>query len=100
MGWTNAHLYAFTFGESRYTIPYEPEDLEELQMEDEQTMCLSELITETKQTFGYDYDFADSWEHLVTMEKIVPAAPAVKYPLCLAGKRACPPEDCGGIWGM
>ncbi len=100
MGWTNSHLHSFTFGEHRYTMPYEPGDLEELQMEDECEMCLSELITQPKQTFGYDYDFGDNWEHLVTLEKILPAAPAVKYPLCFTGKRACPPEDCGGIWGM
>jgi hypothetical protein len=99
MGWTNSNLHSFTFGERRYTMPYEPGDLEELRMEDEQTMCLSELITEPKQTFLYDYDFGDNWDHVVTLEKILPAAPAVKYPLCLDGKRACPPEDCGGIWG-
>jgi hypothetical protein len=30
---------------------------------------------------------------------VVRADPKVKYPLCLEGARACPPEDCGGIWG-
>jgi len=99
MGWANSHLHSFTFGERRYTMPYEPGDLEELQREDEQTMCLSELITEPKQIFGYDYDFGDNWEHVVMLEKRLPASPDTKYPLCLDGKRACPPEDCGGIWG-
>lgn len=99
MGWTNSHLHAFRFGQRRYTMPYEDGVLEELQMEDERDVCLSELITEPKQTFEYEYDFGDNWQHLVTLEKILSAAPDVKYPLCLAGKRACPPEDCGGIWG-
>lgn len=99
MGWTNSHLHSFTFGERRYTMLYEEGDLEELEMEDEQEMCLSALITEPKQTFEYDYDFGDNWQHLVRLEKIVPADPSVKYPLCLDGQRACPPEDCGGIWG-
>ena len=47
----------------------------------------------------YEYDFGDSWEHKVVLEKIIPAEEGEKYPKCIAGKRACPPEDCGGIWG-
>jgi hypothetical protein len=47
----------------------------------------------------YEYDFGDSWEHVIKVEKILPAMPGVRIPLCLAGKRACPPEDCGGAWG-
>ena len=99
MGWTNSHLHSFTLGERRYTMPYEEGDLEELQMQDEREVCLSERITQPKETFAYDYDFGDNWQHLVTLEKILPAAPEEKYPLCLDGKRACPPEDCGGVWG-
>jgi hypothetical protein len=99
MGWTNSHLHAFRFGERRYTMPYEKGDLEELQMEDEREVNLSELIEAPKETFVYDYDFGDNWQHLVTLEKRLPADPNGKYPLCLEGKRACPPEDCGGIWG-
>lgn len=99
MGWTNSHLHSFAFGEREYTLPYEDGDLEELRMEDEREGVLSELIAEPKQTFHYAYDFGDNWQHLVTLEKIPPADPEGKYPLCLDGKRACPPEDCGGIWG-
>jgi len=47
----------------------------------------------------YTYDFGDNWEHRVLVEKILPAEPGKTCPLCLAGKRACPPEDCGGVWG-
>lgn len=46
----------------------------------------------------YVYDFGDSWEHEIRLEKILPREKR-KYPACIAGKRACPPEDCGGIWG-
>ncbi len=47
----------------------------------------------------YTYDFGDNWEHIVKLEKILPREKGVKYPICTDGKRACPPEDCGGPWG-
>ena len=52
-----------------------------------------------KACFLYDYDFGDGWEHDVVVEKIVSADPGKKHAVCLAGENACPPEDCGGIWG-
>lgn len=51
------------------------------------------------QVAKYTYDFGDNWEHTVKLEKILPRDDNIKYPICIAGKRACPPEDCGGIWG-
>jgi hypothetical protein len=47
----------------------------------------------------YEYDFGDRWDHELVIEKILPLEAGKHYPACLAGKRACPPEDCGGIWG-
>ena len=49
--------------------------------------------------FKYEYDFGDGWEHEVLFEGCPTVDPKAKYPLCLEGERACPPEDCGGIWG-
>ena len=48
----------------------------------------------------YCYDFGDNWEHELLLEKIIPREAGQKYPLCLDGERACPPEDCGGTWGF
>ena len=45
----------------------------------------------------YVYDFGDSWEHKITLEKI--AEESIEKPNCIAGKGKCPPEDCGGIGG-
>ena len=41
----------------------------------------------------------DGWEHVIAIEKLVPGQLGVRYPQLTAGKRRCPPEDCGGIWG-
>ena len=45
------------------------------------------------------YDFGDDWSHQVLLEAILPAEAKARYPRCLAGARACPPEDCGGLPG-
>jgi hypothetical protein len=47
----------------------------------------------------YEYDFGDIWEHTIKLEKILPRNKDKDYPRCIAGKRSCPPEDCGGVWG-
>ncbi|MEJ5376870.1 MAG: plasmid pRiA4b ORF-3 family protein [bacterium] len=47
----------------------------------------------------YIYDFGDNWLHTVRLEKVLDRQPGVKYPLCVGGRRACPPEDCGGVPG-
>ena len=49
-------------------------------------------------SFVYVYDFGDDWRHKIDFEEILPAEPGVTYPRCIKGKRACPPEDCGGAW--
>lgn len=47
----------------------------------------------------YEYDFGDGWEHQILLEKLLPFDDAQALPICVKGKRACPPEDCGGIFG-
>ena len=69
------------------------------QMRDEKTVKLSQLIPGEKFKFIYLYDFGDSWEHELLIEKVLEAEAGVDYPICTKAKRACPPEDCGGIWG-
>ncbi len=49
--------------------------------------------------FEYEYDFGDSWSHDVLFEGCLQADPGCRYPLCLEGERACPPEDVGGTRG-
>ena len=49
--------------------------------------------------FVYEYDFGDGWQHAIKLEGTANAEPGIKYPRCTDGKRACPPEDVGGVWG-
>lgn len=74
-----------------------PEDWHEIK--DERRIKLSRLVTGEKFKFIYEYDFGDDWRHAIVVEKILPPDPAQKLPVCIKGKRACPPEDVGGIWG-
>lgn len=96
MGWTNSHLHLFTIAGKDYG---EPDPEFEMDIASERRVRLFQLITRPRSKFTYEYDFGDSWEHDLVLEHILPADPAVRYPVCLAGARACPPEDCGGAPG-
>jgi hypothetical protein len=96
MGWENYHLYEFRVGGLSILEPHEDYMQD---VTDSRKTRLSHILTIEKQKFGYLYDFGDSWEHMITVEKILEKASSKKYPVCITGKRACPPEDCGGIWG-
>jgi hypothetical protein len=99
MGWTNSHLRHFRVGETYYSLPIPGADWEDAGEADARRVKLAQVAPRVKAKFEYEYDFGDSWEHDVVVEKILPPEPGVKYPVCLAGKGACPPEDVGGVWG-
>jgi len=96
MGWTDAHLHQFIIDGVEYGLP-DPDFADA--MRSEQRIKLERVVTTEKDRFVYEYDFGDSWTHILLVEKILPPDPEVHYPRCLAGKRACPPEDVGGVWG-
>jgi hypothetical protein len=97
MGWTCSHLHSFALRDRRFGDPELDAD-SELGFEDERKVKLESLVGE-KQSLRYDYDFGDSWEHEVLVEKRLEADGRLFYPLCTDGARACPPEDCGGVPG-
>jgi hypothetical protein len=96
MGWEGYHLYQFVVGGREYG---DPRMLEEMEGEDARKVTLATLVRGAQDKFLYEYDFGDSWDHELLIEKILPPEAGKRYPVCLTGKRACPPEDCGGIWG-
>jgi hypothetical protein len=59
-------------------------------------IAIAELLSMSNPDALYIYDFGDWWEHTVTLEKEIVSQQDVAYPVCLAGERACPPEDSGG----
>jgi hypothetical protein len=96
MGWESYHLYQFVVGGMEYG---DPSMLEEMEGEDARRVTLATLVRGEQDTFLYEYDFGDGWDHELRIEKVLPFEAGKRYPVCLTGKRACPPEDCGGIWG-
>lgn len=98
MGWTNSHLHQFIIDDGYYGEPEEEDGYSE-DLKNEKRYRLNQFITRKGFKFFYEYDFGDSWEHTVHVEAIQPFEKGKQYPVCLAGKRACPPEDIGGVWG-
>ncbi len=96
MGWQNYHLHQFLMGETIYT---EPNDEWEIAVKDDRRARLQRVAPPVGGTFVYEYDFGDSWRHRITVEAVVPQDDWTRIPWCLNGKRACPPEDCGGAGG-
>jgi len=102
MDWGNYHLHEFEIEGHVYGPPQDgfPDPLAFFdEPVNEKKVKLSELIREEKVKFLYTYDFGDDWRHELLVEKIMPAEKGKRYPVCVKGKRACPPEDCGGVWG-
>lgn len=91
MGWQECHMHVF---EAR-GIRYGRRD-RELGHRDESKVRLSQVLKRAGDKIRYEYDFGDGWEHDIVVEKLVTA---VARAACTAGRRSCPPEDCGGAWG-
>lgn len=100
MGWTNSHLHQFMIGSKRYTDPHtQDEGFDEPDLNEEEAV-LMEVVPRAKTSFIYEYDFGDSWEHRINVERIHQPGTAPKAVAeCIEGACACPPEDCGGIGG-
>lgn len=96
MGWENAHLHEFRVGKVSFG---EPDPDYESTMLDEENVQLRSIMQDAKDRIRYIYDFGDGWQHDLILEQALPAKEGERYPVCLAGQRACPLEDSGGIWG-
>lgn len=94
-GWWDCHLHEFEIGAVRYGVD-DGEDWDP--PKDERRAKVRDLVREGS-TFLYVYDFGDYWRHRIVVENVLDAEAGTRYPTCIGGRRACPPEDCGGPWG-
>ncbi|MGQ0844895.1 MAG: plasmid pRiA4b ORF-3 family protein [Sporichthyaceae bacterium] len=94
MGWTDSHLHQFDVDGNLYGVP----DPDRGEVADETGATLG-TFARPGARFEYAYDFGDGWIHSLTVRQVLSAEAGVRYPRCLDGGRACPPEDVGGPWG-
>lgn len=100
MGWWNYHLHQFMKDGKYYLEKTEYDDFwDEMVHVDYSELKLCDLLKKENDKIGYEYDFGDGWLHDIVLEKILDQDSGVNYPQCVAGKRNCPPEDCGGPYG-
>jgi len=110
MGWENAHLYMFhlTINEktTMYSLPDPDWESGDIHIRDSRRTKLDTTVWAEWLKLTYEYDLGDSWMHQITIEQIehfteneMSEDALWVTPRCLAGERACPPEDVGGISG-
>jgi hypothetical protein len=99
MGWTNGHLHQFVHGKDYFEPPAPEGEIWDHYGTNYTDFALNFFLKKTGDKMVYEYDFGDGWEHEIKLEKILPFAAETLLPQCIAGKRACPPEDSGGVWG-
>ncbi|MGH3620416.1 MAG: plasmid pRiA4b ORF-3 family protein [Sciscionella sp.] len=92
--WYDSHMHVFEtpygeFGTADAELGYRAEA----------PVTLEQVAPDARSKIHYRYDFGDDWEHDILVEKVLDREETVSYPRCTGGRRAAPPEDCGGIWG-
>ena len=107
-GWTDSHLHRFSLGTSVWDPGVETY-LSGFDLDDgdfggadpiaEKDVRLDEVLVEVGDRLQYVYDYGDSWEHVVRLEKVIDRSAQAAWAVCTHGRRDGPPEDCGGIWG-
>jgi hypothetical protein len=101
MGWQDYHLHEFRIADPRMGAQFsigipDQEIVDDPQFLASWEIAIAEIFSPSNPDALYIYDFGDCWEHTVTFEKVTASQPEAAYPVCVAGDRACPPEDSGG----
>jgi hypothetical protein len=99
LGWTDSHLHQFEKDGKYWGVPDDEGFEDDVEVIDESRVPVSNVLGAEGDSMVYLYDFGDDWRHQVVLERIVPFSGTPPKPVCLAGKRRCPPEDVGGPSG-
>jgi yecA family protein len=99
MGWNDLHLHQFLIDRTCYSLPDEDDLWQTSRPKNEAKYTLQDLRKKIQPLFQYIYDFGDDWIHQITVEKVLPPEEGQASPVLITGRRACPPEDIGGIHG-
>jgi len=93
-GWHGGHMHVFEtaygdFGRADRELGHRADG----------SVTLEQVAPQAKDKIRYTYDFGDDWVHDIVVEKVLAPDPSTGLPRCTGGRRAAPPDDCGGIWG-
>lgn len=99
LGWHGGHLWSFETELGSFGMPADSMWDDEDMWEPATKMSLERVVEAGGKRFSYVYDMGDNWEHRILVEKVIAAEEGVSYPRVVKGELACPPEDCGGVWG-
>jgi Plasmid pRiA4b ORF-3-like protein len=92
--WFDYQTHVFNFDDLRFGNPVKQEGGT---IEDDRDIRLSDLDLEHRNRFTYNYCFGEGWQLDIKVEKHFLLEKGAAYPSCVAGERAGPPEDCGGL---
>ncbi len=102
-GWTDSHLHRFALGGNpfdrnaeMFLCPYDVEEGEEGGTP-AKDVTLDETLSEPGDVLEYCYDYGDSWDLIIALESVIPLEESAAVAVCIDGRRAAPPEDCGGL---
>lgn len=103
-GWTHSHMHVFEDTSRRRYGHKAAGDADDFNfggpaLLDERKYTVADIAPRARDIFGYIYDFGDAWVHRLRVKKVQAPEPGRRYPMCTAGKRAAPPDDCGGLPG-
>ncbi len=96
-GWADDHLHQFLIRGKPYGIGRIGGSIFD---DNPRLVQLRDFHFRCKETWVYEYDLTDWWQHEIRLEQVLPFDPAKRYPICTAGKRRGPIENCGGPWAF